>query len=81
MSESCKLSHGRCRFLPRLQAFSYVPEFLAKTELAVRSLPRSFSVPSLGDFVAGLTEDLLLLCPVRAFSLYVCMSGCSAGIK
>ena len=36
---------------------SYVPEFLAKTESAVRSLPRSFSVPSLGDFAAGLTED------------------------
>ena len=49
---------------------SYVPEFLAKTESAVRPLPRSFSVPSLGDFVAGLTEDLLL-CPVRALREYV----------
>ena len=29
---------------------SYVPEFLAKTESAVRPLPRSFSVPSLGGF-------------------------------
>ena len=49
---------------------SYVPEFLAKTESAVRSLPRSFSVPSLGDFAAGLTEDLLL-CPVSALQEYV----------
>ena len=49
---------------------SYVPEFLAKTESAVRSLPRSFSVPSLGDFAAGLTEDLLL-CPVHALREYV----------
>ena len=49
---------------------SYVPEFLAKTESAVRSLPCSFPVPSLGDFAAGLTEDLLL-CPVRALREYV----------
>ena len=49
---------------------SYVPEFLAKTESAVRSLPRSFSVPSLGDFAAGLPEDLLL-CPVRSLREYV----------
>ena len=49
---------------------SYVPEFLAKTESAVHSLPRSFSVPSLGDFAAGLTEDLLL-CLVRALREYV----------
>ena len=45
---------------------SYVPEFLAKTETAVRPLPRYFSVQSLGDFAAGLPEDLLL-CPVRSF--------------
>ena len=49
---------------------SYVPEFLAKTESAVRPLPHSFSVPSLGDFAADLTEDLLL-CPVRALREYV----------
>ena len=49
---------------------SYIPEFLAKTESAVRSLPRSFSVPSLGDFAAGLPEDLLL-CPVRSLREYV----------
>ena len=44
---------------------SYVPEFLARTESTVRSLPRSFSVPSLGDFAAGLTEDLLLVSSLR----------------
>ena len=49
---------------------SYVPEFLAKTEPAVRSLPRSFSLPSLGVFAAGLPEDLLL-CPVRSLREYV----------
>ena len=49
---------------------SCVPEFLARTETAVRPLPRSFSVHSLGDFVAGLLEDLLL-CPVRSLSEYV----------
>ena len=42
---------------------SYVPEFLAKTESALRPLPRSFLVKSLTDFAAGLDEDLLL-CPV-----------------
>ena len=36
----------------------------------MRSLPRSFSVPSLGDFAAGLPDDLLL-CPVRALREYV----------
>ena len=48
----------------------YVPEFVAKTETAVRSLPRTFEVKSLGDFAAGLPEELLL-CPVRALSAYV----------
>ena len=38
---------------------------LAKTETAVRPLPRSFDIQSLGDFAAGLREDLLL-CPVRS---------------
>ena len=42
---------------------SYVTEFLAKTEPALRPLPRSFLVKSLTDFAAGLDEDLLL-CPV-----------------
>ena len=44
---------------------SYVPEFVAKTESALRPLPRSF-----GDFAAGMPEDLLL-CPVRALSAYL----------
>ena len=49
---------------------SYVPEFLAKTETAVRPLPRSFAIQSLGDFAAGLPDDLLL-CPVRSLHAYV----------
>ena len=49
---------------------SYVPEFLAKTETSVRPLPRSFSIPPLGDFTAGLPDDLLL-CPVRSLRSYV----------
>ena len=50
-------------------AVSYVPEFLAYTETAVRSLPRTFAIQSLSDFVAGLQVELLL-CPVRALSEY-----------
>ena len=48
---------------------SYVPEFLAKTESALRPLPRSFLVRSLSDFVMGLDEDLLLcpVCPLREY--------------
>ena len=49
---------------------SYVPGLVAKTESALRPLPRSFEVPSLRDFAAGMPEDLLL-CPVRAFSEYL----------
>ena len=49
---------------------SYVPEFVAKTKTATRPLPRSFEVQSLGDFAAGLPEDLLL-CPVRSLSAYL----------
>ena len=49
---------------------SYVPEFLAKTETAVRPLPRTFAIQSLGDFAAGLHEDLLL-CLVHSLSGYV----------
>ena len=49
---------------------SYVSEFVAKTESALRPLPRSFAVPSLGDFAAGMPEDLLL-CPVRVLSAYL----------
>ena len=49
---------------------AYVPEFLAKTESALRSLPRSFDIPSLSDFAAGLPEEMLL-CPVRSLSEYI----------
>ena len=49
---------------------SYVPEFLAKTESALRPLPRSFLVKSLTDFAVGLDEDLLL-CPVRCLRIYL----------
>ena len=47
---------------------SYVPQFVAKSESLARSIPRSFLVKSLSDFVAGLDEDLLL-CPVRALRI------------
>ena len=36
----------------------------------MRPLPRSFSIQSLGDFAAGLPDDLLL-CPVCSLSVYV----------
>ena len=49
---------------------SYVPEVLAKTETAVRPLPRTFAIQSLSDFSAGLPDELLL-CPVRALSEHV----------
>ena len=44
---------------------SYLLEFQAKTESAVRPLPRSFPVRSLRDFVGSLPDELLL-CPARA---------------
>ena len=49
---------------------SYVPEFVAKSESLSRSIPRYFLVKSLSDFAAGLDDDLLL-CPVRAFHIYL----------
>ena len=49
---------------------SYLPEFRAKTELAVNPLPRSFSVRSLDGFV-GDPPDELLLCPVRVLRAYL----------
>ena len=49
---------------------SYLLEFRAKTESSVNSLPRSFCVRSLEDFVSDLPEELLL-CPVRALRLYL----------
>ena len=68
---------GELQALSRNVSFSsssaglaYVPEFLAKTETAVRPLPRTFEVKSLGDFAASLSEDLLL-CPVRSLSAYI----------
>ena len=60
----------RVSFSSSAAGLSYVPEFVAKTESALRPLPRSFEVPSLGDFAAGMPEDLLL-CPVRALSAYL----------
>ena len=42
---------------------AYVSEFLAKVELALNPLSRSFIVKSLSDFAAGLEQELLL-CPV-----------------
>ena len=56
----------RVSFSSSAAGLSYVPELVAKTEAALRPLPRSFEVPSLGDFAAGMPEDLLR-CPVRAF--------------
>ena len=65
----------RVSFSSSAASLSYVPEFVAKTESALRLLPRSFGVPSLGDFAACMPEDLLL-CPVRACSAYLdCTSG------
>ena len=49
---------------------SYIPQFVAKSESLTRSFPRSFLVPSLADFAAGLDSDLLI-CPVRALRLYL----------
>ena len=57
----------RVSFSSSSAGLSYVPEFVAKTESAIRPLPRSFEVKSLGDFAAGLPE-VLLLCPVRSLS-------------
>ena len=49
---------------------SYVPEFVAKTESPSNPIPRTFLLKSLADFAANL-EDELLLCPVRALSIYL----------
>ena len=54
---------------------SYIPQFVAKSELLTRSIPRSFLVKSLADFAAGLDVDLLLclrLYLLRARSLSPC---------
>ena len=49
---------------------SYIPQFVAKLESLTRSIPRSFLVKSLSDFVAGLDTNLLLW-PVRALRIYL----------
>ena len=49
---------------------SYVPQFVAKSKLFTRSIPRSSLVKSLSDFAAGLDDDILL-CPVRALRIYL----------
>ena len=49
---------------------SYIPLFMAKSELLTRSIPRSFLVKSLSDFAADLDDDLLL-CPVRVLRIYL----------
>ena len=51
-------------------SLSYLPEFVAKTELERHPLPRSFLVRSLEDFVGDLPEDRLL-CPVQAVRVYL----------
>ena len=45
---SCRVS-----FSSSAAGLFYVPGLVAKTESALRPLPRSFEVPSLGDFAAG----------------------------
>ena len=52
-------------FVGGVACLSYVPEFVAKSESLSRSIPCSFLVKSLSDFVAGLDVDLFL-CPVSA---------------
>ena len=68
---------GELQALLRTVSFSssaatvfYVPEFMAKTESAVRSLPRTLTIQSLSDFAAGLPDEMLL-CPDPALSEYV----------
>ena len=60
----------RVSFSSSAAGLSYGPGLVTKPESALRPLPRSFEVPSLGDFAAGMPEDLLR-CPVRAFSEYL----------
>ena len=49
---------------------SYLPRFIAKTERADASLPRSFCLFSLAEF-AGDLEEGSLLCPVLALCTYL----------
>ena len=49
---------------------SYLPFFVAKTESPSNPLSRSFRLKALSDFAHGLEEGSLL-CPVRAFRIYL----------
>ena len=69
MGELQALSHV-VSFSSSGTCLSYVPEFVAKTESALNTLPQSFVVNSLDDFAAGLDEELSL-CPVRALREYL----------
>ena len=57
-------------FVAGVACLSSIPQFVAKSESLTRSIPRSFLVTSLADFVAGLNTDLLF-CPIRALRLYL----------
>ena len=65
----------RVSFSSSSAGLSYIPEFVAKTESAIRPLPRSFEVKSLGDFAVDRPEDLLL-CPVRSLSACLTRTSC-----
>ena len=64
----------RVSFSSSAAGLSYVPEFVAKTESALRPLPRSFEVQSLGDFAAGMPTAMSCTYVVSLFRSYV---GCS----
>ena len=59
---------------------SYVPQFVAMSESLTRSIPRSFLVKSLSDFVVGLDDDLLL-CPVCALRIYLDRTRSVASVR
>ena len=52
----------------------YHMEFVAETESKRNSLPRSFLVRSLEEFVGNLCEERLL-CPVRAVRTYLAVTS------
>ena len=49
---------------------AYLPEFVAKTESSSNPIDRVFTLRSLDDFVGNCPEEMLL-CPVRALSVYM----------
>ena len=49
---------------------SYLPEFVAKTELERNPLPRSFLIRSLLDFIGDHPVERVL-CPVRVVGIYL----------